>query len=102
VDGRDVCRSGRSHHASGSGHRVRRSTRAGYPSNPDTLVPRLGTQLMFSDSGGSQIDSIDSATGAIRERPVKRGVRPVGLAVGPDGAIWFCEDVADAIGRVRY
>ncbi len=54
--------------------------------------------LWFSDFNDSLIGRITTA-GAIREFPVSSGSSPAGIAVGPDGNLWFPNTTAARLGN---
>jgi virginiamycin B lyase len=56
--------------------------------------------VLWFTEGGGKIGRITTA-GYITEYPVltSRG-EPAGIALGPDGALWFTEDYGNNIGRI--
>ncbi len=62
-------------------------------------------RIRINDQGEPQGPPEDFISGWIRPNETRRGVwmgRPVGLAVGPDGAIYVSDDAAGVIYRVTW
>jgi glucose/arabinose dehydrogenase len=62
-------------------------------------------RIKFNDKGEAQGPPEDFITGWIRPGETKKGVwmgRPVGLVVGPDGALYVSDDSAGVIYRVTW
>lgn len=62
-------------------------------------------RINFNDKGEAQGPPEDFITGWIRPGETKKGVwmgRPVGLVVGPDGALYVSDDSAGVIYRVTW
>jgi len=62
-------------------------------------------RIKVNDKGEVQGAPEDFITGWIRSGEAKKGVwmgRPVGLAVGPDGAMYVSDDSAGVIYRVTW
>jgi streptogramin lyase len=69
------------------------------PSSTQGIVLDHG-QVYFTDQAAHVLGVLDPATGNVREFPVPVGGSPVGLAMGPDGNLWFTEPFGQGIGRM--
>ena len=57
-------------------------------------------EVWFTDNGANKIGRI-TTDGVITEFPIPTaGSVPVGIIVGPDGALWFTEPGVNQIGRI--
>jgi hypothetical protein len=54
-----------------------------------------GGNLGFTESSGSKIGQINPATHAIAEFPVPLGDVPSSITAGPDGNLWFTEELPE-------
>ncbi len=60
-----------------------------------------GRWVWFTDPGGTRIGRLDSHTGNFTMYAVPTADSwPLGLTLGPDGALWFTERSADQVGRM--
>ena len=65
-----------------------------------TMTFDASNNLWMADAGLNAIDELPSGGSSIVQFPVPQGGRPIGLTIGPDGAIWFTDNVRNAIGRM--
>jgi len=78
-----------------------------YPLPPDAASANLNTAvfdrngvLWFTGQSGI-VGRLDPATGAVRTWPAPRGAGPYGIAVTPDGAIYFASLAGSYLGRIE-
>jgi virginiamycin B lyase len=71
------------------------------PNSVPQGIVLAGGYVWFTEQGGNNIGRLDPQTGDIVEYavPTANSV-PLGLALGSDGALWFTERNAGAIGRM--
>jgi len=94
--------------AEGAGHAVGKSTKAGMMTEfalaPATAMPvslaRLDPYVYVTEQTGNQIIRV-STTGEMKSYPLPTpNAFPAHIVVGPDGALWFTENIANKIGRL--
>jgi virginiamycin B lyase len=94
--------------AEGAAHAVGRSTKTGmiteYPLAPPKAMPvslaRIDPYIWITEQTGNQIIRM-SATGEMTSYPLPTArAFPAHIVVGPDGALWFTENIANKIGRL--
>jgi virginiamycin B lyase len=56
--------------------------------------------LWMADAGTNAIDELPAGATSIAQFVVPQGGRPAGLTIGPDGAIWFTDNLRNAVGRM--
>jgi virginiamycin B lyase len=57
--------------------------------------------VWFTEQSGNKIGRLDPSTGSVAEYPVPTpGAAPLGMTLGPDGALWFVERNASKVGRM--
>ena len=73
---------------------------------PCSLTPRgiaatADGLIWFTDSNSNSIVKLDPATAIMTFFSIPSNGRPTDITLGPDGALWFCEGIADQIGQLR-
>jgi virginiamycin B lyase len=72
----------------------------GSPASPNGQV-QMGKYVWFTDPPTGRIGRLDPATGNFKMFTVPTPDSwPLGITVGPDGALWFTERRADKVGRM--
>ncbi len=67
----------------------------------DEIVSAADGDLWFTETVGNMIARLHPADGTIKEFRIPTAKsRPAGIALGADGAVWFCESAAGKIGRI--
>jgi streptogramin lyase len=70
------------------------------PAGPGGIVV-AGDTVWFTDPFNDRIGRLDVPSGRISTIPVPTAdAGPLGLTMGPDGALWFTERVADKVARM--
>ncbi|MCC3772084.1 hypothetical protein [Streptomyces sp. UNOC14_S4] len=68
--------------------------------NPAARIASGPSGLWVSSTAGHWIGDIDPATAGMTRIGLASGSAPVGVAVGGDGALWYCASGTNRVGRI--
>ena len=72
------------------------------PYGAGALATDSKNRIWFTDASGSEIGYLDPA-GKVHQLPQPKAPRLIrSMAEGPDGAMWFADQAAKAIGRISF